>query len=539
MATSSHDTHAAHRAHQARRTPHPAPSPPPPPLAGRDGSPAAVGHRVGELAPYARTGGLGEAVASLAKFQAARGVETTILMPLYREVQQKRPGLRPLGEPFSVGVGGRYDTAQLFEERPEAAPDEVADQEAAAGPGGAARTPGGARTPRVVFIANAHFFDRGGIYGEHGHDYGDNLRRYGFFCMAALVALPRLARGPVVLHAHDWHAALATIYLRTFFQPYDFYRGVRSVLTVHNAAFQGHWSVDGMNEIGLPWELYNWRQLEWHGQVNVLKGGLAFADAVTTVSPTHAHELRTGAGSFGLQGAFVALRDRFVGIVNGIDQKVWDPWRDPHIAANYSRDDLAGKHACKAALQKTFGLPQNPSVPIFGMTARIVSQKGFDLILGDPGYFALDAQFIFLGAGERRYESALAALADRAPTRISVEFNFTEVLEHQLMAGADMCLMPSQYEPCGLTQMRAQRYGTIPIARRTGGLADTIEDGVTGFLFDDYSAHDFMDAAVRAVDQYGDRAGWEGMMREAMSRDFGWERSEARYLELYKRVLAR
>ena len=171
------------------------------------------------------------------------------------------------------------------------------------------------------------------------------------------------------------------------------------------------------------------------------------------------------------------------------------------------------------------------------MTARLVSQKGLDLILGDPGYFALDAQFIFLGAGEPRYEEALTELAARAPSRIAVELNFTEALEHLLLAGADMCLMPSQYEPCGLTQMRAQRYGTIPVARRVGGLADTIEDGVTGFLFDDYTAGDFMRAAMRAVDQYQEQPAWRAMMREAMSRDFGWERSAARYLQVYRRVV--
>lgn len=517
----------------------------PAPLCTPEGAPVAVVHLVAELAPYARTGGLGEAVASLAKYQAARGIDTTIVMPLYREVSQKRPNLRPVGDAFTVMVGGRTEEARFFEERPEETPEVVADHEAAAHDGNG-RAPAtteprpagsGGRTPRVLFIANPHYFDRGGIYGEQGRDYGDNLRRYGFFCMAAVAGLPRVVQGPVILHAHDWHTALAPTYLRTYFQQHDFYRRVRTILTVHNAAFQGYWSPDGIGEVGLPPALFNWRQLEWHGQLNVLKGGLAFADAVTTVSPTHAHELRTAAGGFGLHGAFIALRDRFVGIVNGIDQQVWDPRRDPHIAVRYSRENLSGKQACKAALQKTFGLPQNPRVPIFAMTARITSQKGFDLILGDPGYFALDAQFIFLGAGERRYERLLAALADRAPTRISVEFNFTEVLEHQLMAGADMCLMPSQYEPCGLTQMRAQRYGTIPIARRTGGLADTIEDGVTGFLFDDYTAQDFMDAAVRAVDHYGDRAAWDAMMRDAMARDFGWERSEARYLEVYRKVL--
>src|SRR5215208_3639993 len=206
-----------------------------PPLAARDGSPASVVHLVAELAPYARTGGMGEAVASLAKYQAARGIDTTIIVPLYREVAQKRPGLRQVGDPFTVGVGGRWEEARLFEESPAPSGDGAETQTV---------TPG-ARSPRVLFVANCHYFDRGGIYGEGGHDYGDNLRRYGFFCMAALAALPRVARSPLVLHSHDWHTALAPIYLRTYFQSHDFYQGVRTVLTVHNAAFQGHWSADG------------------------------------------------------------------------------------------------------------------------------------------------------------------------------------------------------------------------------------------------------------------------------------------------------
>jgi starch synthase len=269
-----------------------------------------------------------------------------------------------------------------------------------------------------------------------------------------------------------------------------------------------------------------------------MKGGLVFSDAVTTVSPTHAHELRTAAGGFGLHETFVALRDRFIGIVNGIDQKVWNPEIDKQITARYSRESLENKRRNKAALQRAFGLTQRASIPIFGMTARLVYQKGLDLILGYPDYFALDAQFIFLGAGEPRYESALKELSARAPGRIGVELDFTDRLEHRLMAGADMCLMPSQYEPCGLTQMRAQRYGTIPIARKVGGLADTVDDGITGFLFDDYTSEDFMRAAVRALDHYRAEESWKAMMREAMSRDFGWERSEAKYREVYRRVLA-
>jgi starch synthase len=272
--------------------------------------------------------------------------------------------------------------------------------------------------------------------------------------------------------------------------------------------------------------------------VNLLKGGMAMADAVVTVSPSHAHELRTPAGGFGLHQAFISLRDRFVGIVNGIDQSVWNPETDPIITARYSAGDMSGKKKCKAALQRVFGLPQRSRVPIFGMSARMVYQKGLDLILGSPRFLSLDAQFLFLGQGEKRYVDILTELALRAPGRIGVQTNFTSKQEHKLMAGADMIIMPSQYEPCGLTQMRAQRYGSLPVARKVGGLADTIEDGITGFLFDGFTTNEFLHACIRAIDHYQHTSVWQQMQREAMSRDFSWEKSEMKYRELYRRVLA-
>lgn len=501
-------------------TPTPFSEPPPTPLTAVDGRPVGVVHLAAELAPFARTGGLGEAVASIARFQAASGVATSVIMPLYGVIRDRGVPMVPVGDPYDVEVGPTRSRAQLYRYAPVGEPAD------------------GAGAPRIFFIESREYFDRPGIYGEAGSDYPDNPRRYAFFCLAALAALPRVAATPVILHSHDWQTALAPIYLRTRHSRSSFYQQVSTVLTVHNAGYQGQFAPGTMADIGLPAELFNWRQLEWHGRMNLLKGGLVYADMVTTVSPTHAYELRTPAGGFGLDGVFVALKDRFVGITNGIDQRVWDPAVDPVIPSTYSIDDLAGKRRCRSALQRVFGLRPRARTPIFAMTARLVSQKGLDLILGDPGYFALDAQFIFLGAGEPRYEQALKEIAARAPSRISVELNFTEPLEHLLLAGADMCLMPSQYEPCGLTQMRAQRYGTIPVARRVGGLADTIEDGVSGFLFDDYTSSHFMRAAMRAIDQYNEQPGWRSMMREAMGRDFGWERSAVRYHQVYRRVLA-
>ncbi|NUO37257.1 MAG: glycogen synthase [Gemmatimonadaceae bacterium] len=492
----------------------PIPGAPMAPLVRPDGTPAPVVHLVPELSPYARTGGLGEAVSSLAKYQAASGIPVTVIMPLYGVIRD-RVELQPVGPAFAVGVGPRTETARIYE------PAEAA----------------GAGYPRVYFVESQEYFDRPGLYGDAGGDYPDNAQRYALFTRAVLVALPRiLPQAPSILHAHDWQTALASVYLKTEFLSHPYYEGIRAVLSVHNAGYQGHFPESAMPEIGLPSSLYNSRQLEWYGRVNLLKGGLVFSDLVITVSPTHAHELRTEKGGFGLDGVFVALRDRLVGIVNGIDQDVWDPARDTFIPRRYSLENLQGKKRCRVALQRATGLSRWQA-PIFALTARLVAQKGLDLILGDPGYFAFDAQYVFLGHGEARYEAMLTELAERAPSRIAVKLDFTDEFEHLLLAGADLCLMPSQYEPCGLTQMRAQRYGTIPVARRVGGLADTIEDGVTGFLFDDYTPADFMRCAMRAVDQYRDTEAWEEMMREAMTRDFGWERSAARYLTVYRRVL--
>jgi starch synthase len=492
-----------------------APTGPAAPLVRPDGTPAPVIHLAAELSPYARTGGLGEAVASLAKYQAQSGIPITVFMPLYSAVRAKVE-LRPLGAAFAVTVGPRTEEARLYEPVEERS----------------------LNSPRVIFVESDKYFDRPGLYGDAEGDYPDNAQRYALFARAVLVALPRIMpQPPSIIHAHDWQTALASVYLRTEFTTHPYYEGIRAVLSVHNAGYQGHFPADTMEDIGLPTTLYNYRQLEWHGRMNVLKGGLIFSDLAITVSPTHAHELRTEKGGFGLDGVFVALRDRLVGILNGIDQTSWDPSTDPLIPRRYTADSLVGKKRCRVALQRATGLSRWQA-PIFALTARLVSQKGLDLILGDPGYFAFDAQFIFLGHGERHYEVMLTELAERAPSRIAVKLDFTEEFEHLLLAGADMCLMPSLYEPCGLTQMRAQRYGTIPVARRTGGLADTIEDGVTGFLFDDYTPADFMRAAMRAVDQYRDTLGWEAMMREAMARDFGWEKSAARYLTVYRRVLS-
>lgn len=526
--TPSSGTSPAAPATPTRPAPRTSLRPPVSPLVARDGRPVTVIHLAAEVAPIARTGGLGEVVTSLAAYQQAAGIRACIVMPLYRQARAKlgQVDLEPVGDPWTTHVAYRDEWSRCWK---------LPDADAARVLGGHGAT----GTPELYFLENGHYFDRAGIYGEQGRDYQDNHRRWAHFCAAALRALPRIAGdGPVILHAHDWHAALALAYLRSWYATVPWYRDIATVLTVHNAGYQGHYGAAMLGDFGLGPDMWRMDRFEWYGQVNLLKGGLAFADAATTVSANHATELRTAAGGFGLHATFLAMGDRFVGIANGIDQSRWDPATDPLIPERFAADDLRGKGASRRALQEALGLPVRADVPIFVMTARLVTQKGLALIVDTPGLFDLDAQWLFLGAGEKRFEDALRAIARARPDRVVVDTNFSDAKEHVLMAAGDVCLMPCQYEPCGLTQMRAQRYGTLPLVRRVGGLADTVDDGVTGFTFERFDTGDFARAVRRAVGTFHDSATWHRMMLAAMARDFDWGRSEERYRALYRGVLA-
>lgn len=470
-------------------------------------------HVSAEYYPYARTGGLAEAAWGLHRYQARRGLQTAAIVPLYRVAHSHLRALEQVGDAYTLNFGGRDETFRLWRER-----DPASD------------------TP-TWFIQHDGYFDRAGIYGEQGRDYPDNHRRFAAFAAAAVAALPRLTDGPIVLHIHDWHAALAAVYLRHWYGGNPWYDRIPVVLSVHNGGYQGHFSAEVMPEIGLPWSLFHHEALEWYGKVNLLKGGLTHADIATTVSPAHAVELCTDEGGFGLQGVFRSMGDRFTGVLNGIDEVAWDPRTDRFLAARYSPEDLAGKRACKADLQRRFGLPENPFVPVVALAGRMVTQKGLEIVVRNHALFHLSAQFVFLGSGEARFEEALAQLRTAMPHRIGVETKFADELEHVLMGGADIFLMPSQYEPCGLTQMRAQRYGTIPVARRVGGLADTIDDGVTGFLFDAFEDRAVVGAMWRALTELRAPAAWQEMQREAMARDFGWDRVAEKYLEIYTNAI--
>jgi len=387
-------------------------------------------HLTAELWPYARTGGLGQAVAGLADYQAASGTESHVVLPLYREARAHAGRLEPFGDPFTVESGKRLEEVRVWRE--------VGD-----------------KFPKTLFLEHEPSFDRPGLYGDSTGDYPDNPRRFALFASASIEIARRIGEGNLILHAHDWHAALVPVFLRRVYRDEPDLQRLPAVLTVHNGGFQGVYPYEVLHQIGLPEEMWSPDFMEWYGRLNYLKGGLLYADMVTTVSPTHAFELLTDVGGFGLQHSFRALGDRLVGIRNGIDVDKWDPSKDPDIPARFTPDDLSGKVRCKAALQDAWGLPRRPDVPVFGMSARLVAQKGLDQIVASQSLRLLDAQFIFLGAGEAQFENALRELAALYPARIAINA-FTDKLEHQLLAGADFLMMPSLYEPCGLTQMRAQ-----------------------------------------------------------------------------------
>lgn len=475
---------------------------------------AHIVHVSAEYWPYARTGGLGEAVRGMALFQSLAGSAVTVILPLFERIKGGDYGLIPLGGPFKVTVGHRVETARLWE------------------------ATGGTEGPRILFLENTDYFGRSGVYGEGGADYLDNHLRFSFFTSAAVQVLPKVVTEgvPVLLHMHDWHTALAVVYLRNLAKGDPFSDQVATVLSVHNGGFQGHFPPESIPEMGLSPELYRMEVMEWYGRANILKGGLVFTDMATTVSPSHSFEIRTEAGGFGLHHTFLGLHDRLVGVLNGIDYRIWDPSTDPLIEARYSAEDLSGKSLCKAALQREYGLAEDPDVLLIGMVARMAAQKGLELILGGRAVHDAKAQFIFLGSGERRLEEGLQNLAAAHPNRIAVQLEFSDEREHRILAGADALLMPSLYEPCGLTQMRAMRYGTPPLARRVGGLADTIEDGHTGLLFDDYQPDRLDWLVARAVTRFARPAAWQDMVEHAMAEDFSWQRVVNRYFEVYEQA---
>ncbi|MBM4070333.1 MAG: glycogen synthase GlgA [Planctomycetes bacterium] len=492
-----------------------------------------------EVAGFAKTGGLADVAASLPRALAERGVESAIIMPLYRCVRQACKDLRDTDLTFDVSIGFRTVTGSIFR-----------------------ATLPQSQVP-VFFIGQPEFFDRddpaqgAGLYqftAADGKktDYPDNCERFVFFSRAILEVIRLLGFWPQVLHCNDWQTGLAPVYLREVYHYYHQpsaqarFRSMRTLLTVHNLAYQGlFWHMD-MPLTGLPWRLFNFEQLEFYGQMNFLKAGIVFADAITTVSPTYAREIQTPYYGCGLQGVLMQRSRRLHGIVNGVDYATWDPAGDALIAKQYGPDDApAGKAACKRALQRHMGLPDRPRTPLLGIVTRLVDQKGLDLLLPvAPTMLEQDSQLVVLGQGDSAYEKSLSALSRQFPEKVAVVLAQDEKLAHQIEAGADMFLMPSRFEPCGLNQLYSLKYGTVPVVRATGGLADTVVDATqaslksgkaTGFSFVAYSPEAFLDTVRRALDMYRNQPeSWRALMKAGMTQDWSWAHSAAEYEKLYR-----
>ncbi|MFN4259090.1 MAG: glycogen synthase GlgA [Gemmataceae bacterium] len=506
-------------------------------------------HAASEVVGFAKTGGLADVAGSLPRALAQLDRPCAIITPLYRGTRQGKVPLRRTEHELCVPVGGRPVMGWLWE----------------------ARLPG-SNVP-VYLVEQPDLFERDdpahgfGLYqytlaNGQKQDYPDNCARFVFFARAVLEAMPLLDLWPTVLHNHDWQAGLVPVYLREEYAGHanlDYrprYQRMRCLFTIHNLAYQGLFRCTDFLLTGLDERLFNYHQLEFYGQLNFLKAGIVFSDWITTVSPTYAAEIQTPTFGCGLQGVLTERKDRLSGIVNGVDYGVWNPEHDPHISAQYTVETVAeGKARCKAALQQRLGLPVKPDVPLLGMVSRLVEQKGLDLLAGVTDLLLApndndepeECQLVILGDGDPMYHHLLLELQARYPERVHVTLAFDERLAHQIEAGADIYLMPSQYEPSGLNQLYSLKYGTVPVVRATGGLADTIVDctpetlaqgTATGFAFVPYTPAAFLAATRRAMTVYRhDPDTWRQLQRHGMTQDWSWDRSARAYEELYRRLL--
>jgi starch synthase len=465
-----------------------------------------------EAAPLAKTGGLADVVGSLPHYLRLCGDEPAVVIPRYGSIDLS--GARRVYDSLPVFLeAARYDTA--IYQAPAEFPFYLVD------------------CPELFALT------RKGIYGESGVDYPDNHIRFAVFARAALGVVRHLFRADVI-HCHDWQSGLVPAYLKTTFATDPTFVGVKTLFTIHNLGYQGLFPKSAMAEVALDPGLFRPDGMEFFGRISYIKGGIACADALSTVSPTYAREIQTPEYGFGLDGALRARADALSGILNGVDYREWSPDVDPLIPARYSPADLSGKRTCKVRLLAEMGLPPEAlDRPLIGIVSRFTRQKGTDIlveaadeIMGEGAYLAA------LGTGEPEYEDFFRDMAARYPGRVAVRVGFDNGLAHRIEAGSDMFLMPSRYEPCGLNQIYSLRYGTVPVVRATGGLDDTIEEG-TGFKFQEYSGQALAAAVRVAVQAFGGREAWEATMRRGMGKDFSWKASAAAYSALYRKLLGR
>ena len=472
-----------------------------------------------EVAPFAKTGGLADVAGALPLALRKLGLDVRVVMPGYHSNQYGGQKPETVLPQILVQLGRNHFWGDVSR-----------------------ATLPGSDVP-VYFINNPEFYDRAGLYQENGRDYPDNPRRFAFFCKAVAWMIKGLGWTPDVIHCNDWQTALLPVMLKTDAEMKDDaeLRSIGSLYTIHNMAYQGNFWAGIIDDLGLDRALFRTSALEYYGAVNTMKGGLLFSDQLSTVSPTYAREIQMPAYGCGLDGV---LRDRaedLTGILNGIDYEAWNPEADAHLAASFSWSDLAGKAVCKEALQAELGLESREDVPLLVMISRLDPQKGLDILLPQlPEILKLDVQLAVLGTGRADYESMLAEAAKAHRGQMAAVMKFDNGLAHRMEAGGDIFLMPSRFEPCGLNQLYSLRYGTLPLVRRTGGLADSVEPLApdaswgTGFVFEDYTEAAMMKALRQALALYGRPDAWRRTQVRAMKMDFSWDKSARLYIDLYE-----
>ena len=470
-----------------------------------------------EVVPFAKTGGLADVAGSLPKVLKGLGCDVRLVMPLYQSVRQGKFPLKKVLENLPIPMGGRQIAADIYQgELAEGIP--------------------------VYFIERDEFYDRLNLYGSAQGEYFDNDRRFVYLARGTLKTAQTLNFQPDIIHCHDWQTGLipACVHFGRGADP--FYRSTATLFTIHNVAYQGLFPKEIVELAGLPEESFFPSGLEFYGQANLLKAGIVYSQIINTVSRKYSQEIQTAEYGYGLEGVLNYRKDDLFGILNGVDYELWNPETDAFLAAHYNPQDLSGKKDCKKDLLNQYKLPKDRiNYPLLGIISRLADQKGFDLLAEIlDRLLKKQVSLVVLGTGEEKYHRLFTELAERHPKKMGVRLTFNNVLAHKIEAGSDMFLMPSRYEPCGLNQIYSLKYGTIPVARATGGLDDTIipfdpktGEG-TGFKFDLYQAEALWAALEEALKVFQDRTQWERLMKNAMAMDFSWEASAREYIKLYQ-----
>jgi starch synthase len=479
-----------------------------------------------EVVPFAKTGGLADVAGALPKALCRLGHEVKVILPKYKMVDENKFQLSEIKTNFpTLSIAGKERTISVKSDQADFPPVEY------------------------LFLVNDEFYHRDELYRDRatGYDYEDNDERFIFFARGVLEILKSLQWRPDIIHCNDWQSALIPAYLKTLYGNDSFFKSTATVFSIHNLAYQGNFPQSTFDKIGVPKDrFYPTSPFEFWGKINFLKVGISYADVINTVSETYAVEIQSSAEfGYGLEGVLRTRNEDLYGIVNGIDYEVWSPEKDKLLVHHYQMDDLSGKNKNKKQLLKTCKLPlSQKDVPLIGVISRLADQKGFDLLsqIADQ-LLSMDLQMVILGTGDEKYHLSFQKLSKKYPKKISVNLRFDDPLAHLIEAGSDMFLMPSKYEPCGLNQLYSLKYGTVPIVRKTGGLADTIENydpatgQGTGFSFINYDAQEFLETIQKALKVYQNKEAWTALMKNGMQKDFSWETSARKYVEIYRKAL--